>query len=110
MFPFFSFFFPDFIFRAPIKLSKTGELREEYESQLRKLREEKLQEEKTSEDLINKFILDDMDVGKRKMEEQQKKDESVVLKGSQECVSKLMLLLPVHISEFSFFGFPGFLD
>ncbi|NXD57919.1 RN169 ligase, partial [Corvus moneduloides] len=76
---------PDFIFRAPIKLSKTGELREEYESQLRKLREEKLQEEKTSEDLINKFILDDMDVGKRKMEEQQKKDESVVLKGNQEC-------------------------
>ncbi|NXE94417.1 RN169 ligase, partial [Menura novaehollandiae] len=76
---------PDFIFRAPIKLSKPGELREEYESQLRKLREEKLQEEKTSEDLIHKFILDDMDVGKRKMEEQQKKDESVVLKGNQEC-------------------------
>ncbi|NXO65232.1 RN169 ligase, partial [Phainopepla nitens] len=76
---------PDFIFRAPIKLSKTGELREEYESQLRKLREEKLQEEKTSEDLIHKFILDDMDVGKRKMEEQQKKDESVVLKGNQDC-------------------------
>ncbi|XP_063275508.1 E3 ubiquitin-protein ligase RNF169 [Prinia subflava] len=75
----------DFIFRAPIKLSKTGELREEYESQLRKLREEKLQEEKTSEDLIHKFILDDVDVGKRKMEEQQKKDESVVLKGSQDC-------------------------
>ncbi|NWR43247.1 RN169 ligase, partial [Regulus satrapa] len=76
---------PDFIFRAPIKLSKTGELREEYESQLRKLREEKLQEEKASEDLIHKFILDDMDVGKRKMEEQQKKDESVVLKGNQDC-------------------------
>ncbi|NWW21119.1 RN169 ligase, partial [Falcunculus frontatus] len=76
---------PDFIFRAPIKLSKTGELREEYESQLRKLREEKLLEEKTSEDLIHKFILDDTDVGKRKMEEQQKKDDSVVLKGSQEC-------------------------
>ncbi|NXW77057.1 RN169 ligase, partial [Hirundo rustica] len=76
---------PDFIFRAPIKLSKTGELREEYESQLRKLREEKLQEEKTSEDLIHKFILDDVDVGKRKMEEQQKKDEAVVLKGSQDC-------------------------
>ncbi|KAF4804945.1 E3 ubiquitin-protein ligase RNF169 [Turdus rufiventris] len=75
----------DFIFRAPIKLSKAGELREEYESQLRKLREEKLQEEKTSEDLIHKFILDDMDIGKRKMEEQQKKDESVVLKGNQEC-------------------------
>ncbi|NWV61947.1 RN169 ligase, partial [Malurus elegans] len=49
------------------------------------LREEKLQEEKTSEDLIHKFILDDMDVGKRKMEEQQKKEESVVLKGNQEC-------------------------
>ncbi|NXB73358.1 RN169 ligase, partial [Donacobius atricapilla] len=76
---------PDFIFRAPIKLSKTGELREEYESQLRKLREEKLQEEKTSEDLLQKFILDDVDVGKRKMEEQQKKDESVVLKGNQDC-------------------------
>ncbi|NWY94909.1 RN169 ligase, partial [Loxia curvirostra] len=76
---------PDFIFRAPIKLSKTGELREEYESQLRKLREEKLQEEKTPEDLIHKFILDDMDVGKRRMEEQQKKDESVVLKGNQDC-------------------------
>ncbi|XP_064267281.1 E3 ubiquitin-protein ligase RNF169 isoform X3 [Passer domesticus] len=49
------------------------------------LREEKLQEEKTSEDLIHKFILDDMDVGKRRMEEQQKKDESVVLKGNQDC-------------------------
>uniref|UniRef100_A0A8C0U550 RING-type E3 ubiquitin transferase n=2 Tax=Cyanistes caeruleus TaxID=156563 RepID=A0A8C0U550_CYACU len=76
----------------PIKLSKTGELREEYESQLRKLREEKLQEEKTSEDLIHKFILDDMDVGKRKMEEQQKKDESVVLKGNQDC-------FPEHLSD-----------
>ncbi|NXV05026.1 RN169 ligase, partial [Cettia cetti] len=49
------------------------------------LREEKLQEEKTSEDLIHKFILDDADVGRRKMEEQQKKDESVVLKGNQDC-------------------------
>ncbi|NXN82025.1 RN169 ligase, partial [Bombycilla garrulus] len=49
------------------------------------LREEKLQEEKTSEDVIHKLILDDMDVGKRKMEEQQKKDESVVLKGNQDC-------------------------
>ncbi|KFR15486.1 E3 ubiquitin-protein ligase RNF169, partial [Opisthocomus hoazin] len=76
---------PDFIFRAPIKLSKPGELREEYESQLRKMREEKLQEEKASEDLIHKFILDDVDVGKRKMEEQQKKDESLVLKVNQEC-------------------------
>ncbi|NXP49584.1 RN169 ligase, partial [Heliornis fulica] len=49
------------------------------------LREEKLQEEKASEDLIHKFIVDDMDVGKRKMEEQQKKDESLVLKVNQEC-------------------------
>ncbi|NXD45357.1 RN169 ligase, partial [Copsychus sechellarum] len=48
------------------------------------LREDKLQEEKTSEDLIHKFILDDMDMGKRKMEEQQKKDDSVVLKGNQD--------------------------
>ncbi|NWI55395.1 RN169 ligase, partial [Calyptomena viridis] len=76
---------PDFIFRAPIKLSKPGELREEYESQLRKLREEKLQEEKASEELIHKFLGDDMDVGKRKTEEQQKKEESVVLKVNQEC-------------------------
>ncbi|KAM6292722.1 E3 ubiquitin-protein ligase RNF169 [Porphyrio hochstetteri] len=75
----------DFIFRAPIKLSKPGELREEYESHLRKLREEKLQEEKASEDLLHKFILDDVDIGKRKMEEQQKKDESLVLKVNQEC-------------------------
>ncbi|NXP28815.1 RN169 ligase, partial [Scytalopus superciliaris] len=49
------------------------------------LREEKLQEEKASEELIHKFIVDDMDVGKRKTEEQQKKDESVVLKVNQEC-------------------------
>ncbi|XP_068543657.1 E3 ubiquitin-protein ligase RNF169 [Anas acuta] len=76
---------PDFIFRAPIKLSKPGELREEYESQLRKMREEKLQEEKASEELIPRLVLDDVDVGKRKTEEQQKKDESVVLKASQEC-------------------------
>ncbi|XP_057277155.1 E3 ubiquitin-protein ligase RNF169 [Pezoporus wallicus] len=75
----------DFIFRAPIKLSKPGELREEYESQLRKLREEKQQEEKASEELIHKFVLDDGDVGKRKMEEQQKKEESLVLKANQEC-------------------------
>uniref|UniRef100_A0A8C8SE17 RING-type E3 ubiquitin transferase n=1 Tax=Pelusios castaneus TaxID=367368 RepID=A0A8C8SE17_9SAUR len=74
----------DFIFRAPIKLSKPGELREEYESQLRKLREEKLQEEKASEDLIHKLILEDMEVGKRKMEEQQKKDEPLMLKMNQE--------------------------
>ncbi|NXA38126.1 RN169 ligase, partial [Eudromia elegans] len=76
---------PDFIFRAPIKLSKPGELREEYESQLRKLREEKLQEEKTSEELIHRLLLDDTEGGKRKMDEQQKKEESLVLKVNQEC-------------------------
>uniref|UniRef100_A0A8D0L9N3 RING-type E3 ubiquitin transferase n=1 Tax=Sphenodon punctatus TaxID=8508 RepID=A0A8D0L9N3_SPHPU len=76
--------FSDFIFRAPIKLSKPGELREEYESQLRKLRGEKLQEEKTSEDLIHKLILEDIEAGKRKMEEQ-KKDEPLMLKMNQEC-------------------------
>ncbi|XP_044524078.1 E3 ubiquitin-protein ligase RNF169 [Gracilinanus agilis] len=68
----------DFIFRAPVKLSKPGELREEYES-LRKLREEKLEEEKTSEDLIHKLLLEDIEAGKRKMEELQKKDEPLVL-------------------------------
>ncbi|NXM70091.1 RN169 ligase, partial [Serilophus lunatus] len=83
---------PDFIFRAPITLSKPGELREEYESQLRKLREEKLQEEKASEELIHKLVGDDMDVGKRKTEEQQKKEESVVLKVTQEC-------FPEHLSD-----------
>ncbi|XP_010144213.1 PREDICTED: E3 ubiquitin-protein ligase RNF169, partial [Buceros rhinoceros silvestris] len=49
------------------------------------LREEKLQEEKASDDPLHKFILDDAEVGKRKMEEQQKKDESLVLKVNQEC-------------------------
>ncbi|XP_074072970.1 E3 ubiquitin-protein ligase RNF169 [Macrotis lagotis] len=68
----------DFIFRAPIKLSKPGELREEYES-LRKLREEKLEEEKSSEDLIHKLLLEDTEAGKRRMEELQKKDEPLVL-------------------------------
>ncbi|XP_043853542.1 E3 ubiquitin-protein ligase RNF169 [Dromiciops gliroides] len=68
----------DFIFRAPIKLSKPGELREEYES-LRKLREEKLEEEKSSEDLIHKLLLEDIEGGKRRMEELQKKDEPLVL-------------------------------
>ncbi|NXI35796.1 RN169 ligase, partial [Galbula dea] len=49
------------------------------------LREEKLQEEKVPDDLLPKFIPEDMEVGKRKMEEQQKKDESLVLKVNQEC-------------------------
>lgn len=60
------------------------------------LREEKVQEEKASEDLIHKLMLDDVEVGKRKMEEQQKKDDSLVLKVNQECVSKLVLSSPHH--------------
>uniref|UniRef100_A0A6I8P776 RING-type E3 ubiquitin transferase n=1 Tax=Ornithorhynchus anatinus TaxID=9258 RepID=A0A6I8P776_ORNAN len=74
----------EFIFRAPIKLSKPGELREEYESQLRKLREEKVQEERAPDDLIHKLLLEDMEAGKRKMEEQQK-NEPLTLKANQEC-------------------------
>ncbi|NXP15942.1 RN169 ligase, partial [Thinocorus orbignyianus] len=49
------------------------------------LREEKLQEEKASEDPVHKLVLDDVDVGKRKMEEQQKKEESLAFKVNQEC-------------------------
>ncbi|XP_021563413.1 E3 ubiquitin-protein ligase RNF169 [Carlito syrichta] len=79
----------DFIFRAPIKLSKPGELREEYES-LRKLREEKLQEEKTSEDQIHKLLPEDTETGKRKMDEQKKRDEPLVLKTNLErCPARL---------------------
>ncbi|XP_038621079.1 LOW QUALITY PROTEIN: E3 ubiquitin-protein ligase RNF169 [Tachyglossus aculeatus] len=74
----------EFIFRAPIKLSKPGELREEYESQLRKLREEKVQEERAPDDLIHKLLLEDMEAGKRKMEEQPK-NEPLPLKANQEC-------------------------
>nr|XP_011717378.1 E3 ubiquitin-protein ligase RNF169 [Macaca nemestrina] len=80
---------PDFIFRAPIKLSKPGELREEYES-LRKLREEKLQEEKPSEDQIHKLLPEDTETGKRKMDEQKKRDEPLVLKTNLErCPARL---------------------
>ncbi|XP_062951409.1 E3 ubiquitin-protein ligase RNF169 [Cynocephalus volans] len=80
---------PEFIFRAPIKLSKAGELREEFES-LRKLREEKLQEEKTSEDQIHKLLPEDTETGKRKMDEQKKRDESLVLKTNLEhCPARL---------------------
>uniref|UniRef100_A0A8C0SZP0 E3 ubiquitin-protein ligase RNF169 n=1 Tax=Canis lupus familiaris TaxID=9615 RepID=A0A8C0SZP0_CANLF len=80
---------PEFIFRAPIKLSKPGELREEYES-LRKLREEKLQEEKTSEDQIHKLLSEDMETGKRKMDDQKKRDEPLVLKTDLEhCPARL---------------------
>nr|XP_021514663.1 E3 ubiquitin-protein ligase RNF169 [Meriones unguiculatus] len=80
---------PEFIFRAPIKLSKPGELREEYEC-LRKLREEKLQEEKTCEDQIHKILQEDSEMGKRKTDEQKKRDEPVVLKTSlEQCPARL---------------------
>ncbi|XP_036113934.1 E3 ubiquitin-protein ligase RNF169 [Molossus molossus] len=80
---------PEFIFRTPIKLSKPGELREEYES-LRKLKEEKLQEEKTSEDQIHKLLPEDTETGKRKMDEQKKRDEPLVLKTNLErCPARL---------------------
>ncbi|KAH0625284.1 hypothetical protein JD844_033749 [Phrynosoma platyrhinos] len=73
----------DFIFRAPITLSKPGELHEEYKSQLRKLRGEQFQEERTSEDLLQKLIVEDADAGRRKTEEQ-KKEESLTVKMTQE--------------------------
>ncbi|XP_037696587.1 E3 ubiquitin-protein ligase RNF169 [Choloepus didactylus] len=80
---------PEFIFRAPIKLSKPGELREEYES-LRKLREEKLEEEKTSEDQIYKLLPEDTETGKKKMDEQKKRDEPLALKTNLEhCPARL---------------------
>ncbi|XP_026640220.1 E3 ubiquitin-protein ligase RNF169 [Microtus ochrogaster] len=79
----------EFIFRAPIKLSKPGELREEYEC-LRKLREEKLQEEKTCEDKIHKVLQEDSEMGKRKTDEQKTRDEPVVLKTSlEQCPARL---------------------
>ncbi|XP_048217501.1 E3 ubiquitin-protein ligase RNF169 [Perognathus longimembris pacificus] len=80
---------PEFIFRAPIKLSKPIELREEYEC-LRKLRGEKLQEEKVSEDQIHKLLPDDTETGKRKMDDQKKRDEPLVLKTNLEhCPTRL---------------------
>ncbi|XP_058519566.1 E3 ubiquitin-protein ligase RNF169 [Ochotona princeps] len=80
---------PEFIFRAPIKLSKPGDLREEYEN-LRKLREEKLQEEKTSEDQIYKPLPEAAEAGKKKTEEQRKRDESSVPKTNREhCPARL---------------------
>lgn len=82
-------FLPEFIFRTPIKLSKPGELREEYES-LRKLKEEKLQEEKASEDQIHKLLPEDTETGRRKMDEQKKRDEPLVLKTNLErCPARL---------------------
>ncbi|XP_054829709.1 E3 ubiquitin-protein ligase RNF169 isoform X2 [Eublepharis macularius] len=81
----------DFIFRAPITLSKPGELHEEYRCQLRKLRDEKLQEERASEDLIHKLIFEDIEAGRRKTEDQ-KKEESATAKMTQEH-------FPEHLSD-----------
>ncbi|KAL8191336.1 UNVERIFIED_CONTAM: hypothetical protein K2H54_072261 [Gekko kuhli] len=75
-----------FVFRAPITLSKPGELHEEYRSQLRKasdlvhcrLRDEKLQEERTPEDFIHKLIFEDTEAGRRKTEEPKKEEPSGV--------------------------------
>nr|XP_056714800.1 E3 ubiquitin-protein ligase RNF169 [Euleptes europaea] len=78
-----SLFSADFIFRAPITLNKPGELHEEYRSQLRKLRDEKLQEERTPEDFIHKLIFEDAEAGRRKAEVQ-KKEESSAVKMTQE--------------------------
>ncbi|XP_029457953.1 E3 ubiquitin-protein ligase RNF169 isoform X1 [Rhinatrema bivittatum] len=77
----------DFIFRAPIKLSKPGELREEYESQLRKLKDEKKQEEIASEELIRKLLQEETEEEKKKMEEL-RKDELLAIKLSQSCVTR----------------------
>lgn len=52
------------------------------------LREEKLQEEKPSEDQIHKLLPEDTETGKRKMDEQKKRDEPLVLKTNPERVSK----------------------
>ncbi|XP_060091339.1 E3 ubiquitin-protein ligase RNF169 [Heteronotia binoei] len=82
-FPVVLFFSAGFIFRAPITLSRPAELHEEYRSQLRKLRDEKLQEERTPEDFIHKLILEDPEAGRRKADDQ-KKEESSAVKMTQE--------------------------
>uniref|UniRef100_A0A9L0J2Y1 E3 ubiquitin-protein ligase RNF169 n=2 Tax=Equus asinus TaxID=9793 RepID=A0A9L0J2Y1_EQUAS len=54
------------------------------------LREEKLQEEKTSEDQIHKLSPEDTETGKRKMDEQKKRDEPLVPKTNLElCPARL---------------------
>nr|XP_034374404.1 E3 ubiquitin-protein ligase RNF169 [Arvicanthis niloticus] len=80
---------PEFIFRTPIKLSKPGEHGEECRY-LRKLRGEKLQEEKVCEDQMHKILQEDSEVGKRKTDEQKKRDEPVGLKTSlEQCPARL---------------------
>ncbi|XP_077197295.1 E3 ubiquitin-protein ligase RNF169 isoform X3 [Paroedura picta] len=67
-----------FIFRAPITLSKAGELHEEYRSQLRKLRDEKWQEERPPEEFIHKLIFEEAEAGRRRAEDQKKEEPSAV--------------------------------
>ncbi|XP_052013705.1 E3 ubiquitin-protein ligase RNF169 isoform X2 [Apodemus sylvaticus] len=80
---------PEFIFRTPIKLSKPGELGEDYGC-LRKLRGEKLPEEKACEDQIHKVLQEDSEMGRKKTDEQKKRDEPVVVKTSlEQCPARL---------------------
>lgn len=51
------------------------------------LRGEKLQEEKTCEDQVHKILQEDSEVGKRKADEQKKREEPAVLKTGLEQVS-----------------------
>lgn len=54
------------------------------------LRGEKLQEEKVCEDQTHKILQEDSEVGKRKTDEQKKRDEPVVLKTSlEQCPARL---------------------
>ncbi|XP_028655229.1 E3 ubiquitin-protein ligase RNF169 [Erpetoichthys calabaricus] len=48
----------ELIFRTPVHISKPGEMRQEYEKQIKKLEEEK-QEDRASEELIQKILEDD---------------------------------------------------
>ncbi|XP_066555184.1 E3 ubiquitin-protein ligase RNF169 isoform X1 [Amia ocellicauda] len=59
----------EIIFRSPVQLSKPGEIRQEYEKQMKKLEEEKQVGEKASEELIHKILEDD----RRQFENQRKK-------------------------------------
>nr|XP_020647540.1 E3 ubiquitin-protein ligase RNF169 [Pogona vitticeps] len=70
----------DFIFRAPITISKPGELHEEYKSQLRKWRGDRGQEERPAEDCIHKLIVEESDAGRKKTEDL----ESLTVKMTQE--------------------------
>lgn len=54
------------------------------------LRGEKLQEEKTCEDQVHKILQEDSEVGKRKADEQKKREEPAVLKtGLEQCPARL---------------------